>query len=92
MATYQEQIERHRREREAKEKTEIERKAKQLTPEQIKNWRGVLSHIVGPFAFVMSEEMVRHFHDVIQAKLSKDDHAESVQLASFLSTLRRCTL
>lgn len=70
MATYQEQLERLRREREAREKADAENKARQMTPEQIKNWREVLVRVVGPFAYVMPETMVREFRDRIQRDIN----------------------
>lgn len=75
MATYQEQIERNRKQREEREKAEAERKASQLGPEQIKLWRTVLAQMVGPFAHVMPEAMVQQFRDRIQERLDKEHTA-----------------
>jgi hypothetical protein len=73
MATYQEQLERLRREREAKEKAEAERLAKQMTPEQIKNWRGILMNMgLGPYALIMPEEMVQEIRDRIQDRINAE--------------------
>jgi DNA-binding GntR family transcriptional regulator len=72
MATYQEQIERLRLAREAKEKAEAERLAKQMTPEQIKNFRQVLAHMVGPYAYIMPDAMVEEFRDRIQDRINAE--------------------
>jgi DNA-binding FadR family transcriptional regulator len=72
MATYQEQIERLRLAREAKEKAEAELLAKQMTPEQIKNFRQVLAHMVGPYAYFMPDAMVQEFRDRIQERLNAE--------------------
>lgn len=72
MATYQEQLDRLRREREAKEKAEAERLAKLMTPEQIKNFRGVLAHMVGPYAYIMPDAMVEEFRDRIQDRINAE--------------------
>lgn len=77
MATYQEQIRRRAVEREAKEKAEAERLANQMTPEQIKNWRQILLHMVGPFALLMEDEMVQEFRDRIQARVHEELNAPS---------------
>ncbi len=66
MATYQEQIERNRRKKEMRARNDAEDAAKKLSPEQIKNWRDVLYHMVGPYALVMPEEMVQEFRDRFQ--------------------------
>ena len=77
MATYQEQLERYRAAREAKEKAEAERKARMLSPEQIKNWRGVLFRIVGPYAHIMPDEMVQEFKDRFAQQLGDEPHGDN---------------
>lgn len=69
MATYQEQLDKLRQQREAKEKAEAERLAGQLSPKQMKNWREVLVRIVGPYALIMPEAMVQEFRDRFNASL-----------------------
>ena len=71
MATYQEQIEKLRIAREAREKVEAENKARQLSPEQIKNWRQVLVQVVGPFALIMPESMVHDLRDLYQKRIDQ---------------------
>ena len=72
MATYQEQLERMRIEREAKEKIEAERKASQLSPDQVSHWRLVLANMGIPFAMSMPVEMVQRFRDGIQARINAE--------------------
>ena len=66
MATYQEQIERNRLKAEMRKRKDAEDAAKKLSPEQIKNWREILFHMVGPYALVMPEETVQAFKDRFQ--------------------------
>ena len=66
MATYQEQIERRRLEREAKEKAEA------LNASQVDNWRIVLANMGIPFARSMPAEMVQRFRDALQAKINAE--------------------
>jgi len=40
-----------------------------MTPEQVLNWRTVLVGMIGPYAFIMSEEEIYKFRDVFQAKV-----------------------
>ena len=80
MATYQEQIERRRLEREAKEKAEADAKAKQLSPEQVAHWRLVLAHMGVPFAMSMPVEMVQRFRDALQARINAEYPAESTDI------------
>ena len=70
MATYQEQIARGQREKEAKEKADAEEKTKQLSPEQVRNWRLVLVHMGVPFAMSMPETMVQQFRDALQDRIN----------------------
>ena len=72
MATYQEQLERLRQQREAKERAEAERKANQLTPDQIKHWRQVLLHVVGPGAMLIPDAMVQEFRDRFQQRINEE--------------------
>jgi hypothetical protein len=66
MATYQEQIERRRLE---KERDEAQKK---MTADQVANWRGVLSRMGIPFAASMPEEMVLRFRDAFQERLNRE--------------------
>lgn len=70
MATYQEQIEKARREKEAKAKAAEAAKAAQLSPEQIEHWRLVLANMGVPFAMSMPESYVQRFRDAIQAEFN----------------------
>lgn len=72
MATYQEQIEKRRREKEEREKAEAENKARQLTPDQVSHWRLVLANMGIPFAMSMPETMVQNFRDLIQIRLNAE--------------------
>lgn len=69
MATYQEQIEKRRLEKEAKAKADAER---HLSPDQVANWRLVLANMGVPFAMTMPEAMVQKFRDGIQARINKE--------------------
>ena len=70
MSTYQEQLARIRAEKAAKQKANEEAEACKLSPEQIKNWRDVIAATsIGPFAYIMSEEMVQAFRDRVDAEL-----------------------
>ena len=44
----------------------------QLSPEQIKNWRRVLSAMLGPYAFIMSNEQIQQQRDVMQKRITKE--------------------
>lgn len=66
MATYQEQLERLRREKEEKAKAE------ELSAKQIDNWRGVLAHMGIPFARSMPVEMVQRFRDALQGRVNAE--------------------
>lgn len=83
MATYQEQLDRLRQQREAREKAEAERKALEMTPDQITNWRGILRHMVGPYALIMPDSMVQEFRDRFQDRINDE---LSVAAASSEST------
>lgn len=72
MATYQEQIEANRRKREAREKADAERKAKELTPDQVRHWRDVLGYMGVPFAHSMPVEMVQQFKDAMQTRIANE--------------------
>ena len=72
MATYQEQIAKRAAEREAKTKAE----------DQLKNWRHVLAHMIGPYALIMPENMVRECWDLFQKRLAELDRAEERQFAA----------
>lgn len=39
---------------------------KQLTDKQIENWRKVLSHSLGPYAFMMTREEVQRIRNKMQ--------------------------
>ncbi len=67
MATYQEQIERRRLEKEAKEKAEA---AAKLSPDQASHWRLVLANMGVPFAMSMPIELVQRFRDALQVKIN----------------------
>jgi hypothetical protein len=64
MATYQEQIERLRKQREQREK------AAQLSKEQVEHWRIVLANMSIPFAMTMPAEMIQEFRDRMQASIN----------------------
>jgi hypothetical protein len=42
---------------------------KQLTPEQIKNWREVLCGMIGPYGLMMPPEEVQRLRDTMQSRL-----------------------
>ena len=42
---------------------------KQLTPEQIKNWREVLCGMIGPYGLMMPAEEVQRLRDTMQSRL-----------------------
>jgi len=44
-----------------------------MTPEQIKNWRNVLSAQFGPYAFIMPIEQIEKFRDRMQGKINQLD-------------------
>lgn len=69
MATYQEQIEKRRLEREAKEKAEA---ASKLSPDQVAHWRLVLANMGIPFAMSMPVDMVQRFRDGLQARINAE--------------------
>lgn len=73
MATYQEQIERMRQQREAKVKAEEEAKARQLSPEQIKNWRQALAFTaIGGAAYVIPDQMVQAIYEKFMGEINSD--------------------
>ena len=37
-----------------------------LTPEQIKNWREVLCHSLGPYALIAPDEQIQQWRDKLQ--------------------------
>ena len=41
-----------------------------LTPEQIENWRKVLSMTLGPYALIMPDEEVQAMRDKMQSKVN----------------------
>ena len=44
-----------------------------LTPEQIRNWRNVLSTQLGPYAFIMPVEQIEKFRDRLQGHVNQLD-------------------
>ena len=66
MATYQEQLDRLRREKEEKAKAE------ELNAKQIDNWRGVLANMGVPFARSMPVELVQRFRDAMQTRINDE--------------------
>ena len=90
MATYQQQLERLRYQREAREKAEAERKANQLTPEQIKHWRLVLCRIVGPGAMLIPDATVQEFRDRGGAKVI-DAIVPLAEMFGYVTQLRSMT-
>lgn len=46
---------------------------KKLTPEQIKNWRLVLTNMFGPIAMLLSEEDIEKFRETMQKNVDKID-------------------
>ncbi len=69
MAIYQEQIERLNRMKESKEKAETER---ELSGEQIENWRIVLRNMGIPLAMSIPESMVQKFRDALQKRIDAE--------------------
>ena len=49
----------------------------QLSPEQIKNWRKILSAQLGAYAFVMPESEIQQMRDNMQAHV--DEVAEQME-------------
>jgi hypothetical protein len=47
-----------------------------LSDEQIENWRIVLPAILGPFAFMMTNEMIQKFRDMMQERIKKEFREE----------------
>jgi hypothetical protein len=43
---------------------------KKLTPEQITNWRKILSSSIGPYALIMDDEEVQRFYDDMQNNIN----------------------
>ena len=43
---------------------------KDLSPEQIKNWRKILVGMVGPYALIMSEREIQMFRDKMQDRVN----------------------
>lgn len=72
MATYQQQLDKLRLQREAKEKAEAAREATKLSPDQVTHWRGVLSYMGVPFAMSMPESIVQQFRDGLQARINAE--------------------
>jgi hypothetical protein len=72
MATYQQQLEKLRLQKEAKAKAEAEAKARQLTPDQVAHWRLVMVNMGVPFAMSMPESIVQEFRDRIQLRLNAE--------------------
>ncbi len=72
MATYQQQLDRLRAQKEAKAKAEAEAKARQLSPDQVAHWRLVLANMGIPLAMSMPEEMVQQFRDAVQARINRE--------------------
>ena len=71
MATYQEQLDRLRKQRGAKEKVEEERKANALSHEQIKNWRNALALTpIGIAAYYLPDEMIQALRDKFNQELN----------------------
>jgi hypothetical protein len=44
-----------------------------LSAEHIKNWRRVLPAILGPFAFMMTDEMIQKFRDGLQRRVNFEE-------------------
>lgn len=44
-----------------------------LTPEQIQNWRKVLTGMFGPYAMIMSDDEVQKFKDKMQNNIDKNE-------------------
>ena len=53
-----------------------------LTPEQLKNWRKVLTTMVGPYALIMPDEEIEAIRNRIQARIEKmsKDKAEGERI------------
>lgn len=49
---------------------------KQLTSEQIKNWRTVLCGQIGPYALMMPDEEVQRLKDKMQSNLDEQSIKE----------------
>jgi hypothetical protein len=47
-------------------------KDEKLTPEQIENWRKVLTGMFGPYATLMSDEQVQNYKDKMQAAVNEE--------------------
>ena len=69
---YQEQIEKNQRLKAEKAKADENKRLNQMTPEQIENFRHVLSIMGVPMVHLMSPEMVQIFRDEIQAKINRE--------------------
>ena len=50
-----------------------------LTPEQITNWRKTMLNIVGPVAFVLSDDDIQAFRDKMQEAANKLPEAEETE-------------
>jgi hypothetical protein len=47
-----------------------------MTPEQIQNWRKMLSGQFGPYAFIMPVEQIEKFRDRLQKQVDSIDDKE----------------
>ena len=47
-----------------------------LTDEQVKNWRRVLSTLIGPYALIMPVDEVQKMRDRLQDSLNKDEDTD----------------
>lgn len=72
MATYQQQLDKLRLQREAKERAEAASEAAQLSPDQVAHWRLVLANMGIPFAMSMPVDMVQRFRDGLQARVNAE--------------------
>ncbi len=43
-----------------------------LSPEQISNWRKILTSSLGPYALVMPDEEVQRYRDFMQQRINVD--------------------
>lgn len=50
--------------------------SEKLTPEQIKNWRGVLSMTIGPYAHLMPDADVQKYRDRLQSKINRGSNTK----------------
>ena len=47
------------------------KKPRKLTPEQIANWRKMMSAQLGPYAYLMPDEDVQKYKDKMQERVDK---------------------